>query len=161
MPISRYVSRSMEEGGWIRRMFEIGIALKAQYGEDSVFDLSLGNPIMEPPPEFHEELRRIAQNPLPGMHRYMPNAGYAETRQAVADYVVGRNGTAVWNRRHCDDLRGCRSRQRGAAYDSEPRGRSDYSFALFWRIRLLHPRITTGRRSSCPPMPSLVWTWRR
>ena len=92
MPISRYVSRSMEEGGWIRRMFEIGIALKAQYGEDSVFDLSLGNPIMEPPPEFHEELRRIAQNPLPGMHRYMPNAGYAETRQAVADTLSVETG---------------------------------------------------------------------
>ena len=29
MPISEYVSRSMEEGGWIRRMFEVGIALKA------------------------------------------------------------------------------------------------------------------------------------
>ena len=92
MPISQYVSRSMEEGGWIRRMFEVGIALKAQYGEDSVFDLSLGNPIMEPPPEFHEELRRIAQNPTPGMHRYMPNAGYAETRQAVADTLSGETG---------------------------------------------------------------------
>ena len=71
----------MEEGGWIRRMFETGIALKAQYGDDNVFDLSLGNPIMEPPAEFHAELRRIAQSPTPGMHRYMPNAGYPETRQ--------------------------------------------------------------------------------
>ena len=57
-----------------------------------MFDLSLGNPIMEPPPEFHEELRRIAQNPSPGMHRYMPNAGYAETRQAVADTLSVETG---------------------------------------------------------------------
>ncbi len=82
----------MEEGGWIRRMFEVGIALKAQYGDANVFDLSLGNPIMEPPAEFHNELRRIAQNPSPGMHRYMPNAGYPETRQAVADTLSGETG---------------------------------------------------------------------
>ena len=92
MPISQYVSRSMEEGGWIRRMFEVGIALKAQYGDDNVFDLSLGNPIMEPPEEFHTELLRIAQSPAPGMHRYMPNAGYPETRQAVADTLSAETG---------------------------------------------------------------------
>ncbi len=92
MPISQYVSRSMEEGGWIRRMFEVGIALKSQYGEDNVFDLSLGNPIMEPPEEFHAELRRIAQSPTPGMHRYMPNAGYPETRQVVADALSAETG---------------------------------------------------------------------
>ena len=94
MPISQYVSRAMEEGGWIRRMFETGIALKAQYGEDNVFDLSLGNPIMEPPAEFHAELLRIAQAPMPGMHRYMPNAGYPETRQAVADTLSADTGLA-------------------------------------------------------------------
>ena len=74
----------MEEGGWIRRMFEAGIALKRQYGEDKVFDLSLGNPVVEPPTQFHEELRRLAEVPIKGMHRYMPNAGYPETREAVA-----------------------------------------------------------------------------
>ncbi len=97
MPISQYVSRSMEEGGWIRRMFEVGIALKAQYGAGNVFDLSLGNPIMEPPEEFHAELLRIAQGLIskeigPGMHRYMPNAGYPETRQAVADALSAETG---------------------------------------------------------------------
>ena len=65
-------------------MFEEGAELKARHGAENVFDLSLGNPVMEPPPEFHEELRRLAENPLPGMHRYMANAGYAETRAAVA-----------------------------------------------------------------------------
>ena len=92
MPVSQYVSRAMTEGGWIRRMFEVGIALKAQYGADNVFDLSLGNPVMEPPPEFHAELRRIAQQPTPGMHRYMPNAGYPETRQVVADNLSRATG---------------------------------------------------------------------
>jgi aspartate aminotransferase len=84
MPVSAKVRDYMEQGGWIRRMFEAGIALKAQYGEDKVFDLSLGNPVVEPPEQFRRELLRLAQQPIQGMHRYMPNNGYLETRQAVS-----------------------------------------------------------------------------
>ena len=92
MPISDKVQGFVAQGGWIRRMFEAGIALKAQYGEDNVFDLSLGNPVVEPPSEFHRELRRLAENPIKGMHRYMPNAGYPETRKAVADGLIAETG---------------------------------------------------------------------
>jgi aspartate aminotransferase len=92
MPVSESVRKSIEQGGWIRRMFEAGIALKAQFGEDNVFDLSLGNPVVEPPEEFRQELRRLAENPLPGMHRYMPNPGYMDTRQAVADTLAVETG---------------------------------------------------------------------
>ncbi len=92
MTISHHIRQAMEQGSWIRRMFEAGIALKAQYGADKVFDLSLGNPIMEPPEEFNAELRRLAANPAAGMHRYMPNAGYPETRAAVAATLRGETG---------------------------------------------------------------------
>jgi aspartate aminotransferase len=47
---------------------------------------------MEPPAEFYRELRRLAEHPLPGMHRYMPNAGYAETRAAVAGQLSAETG---------------------------------------------------------------------
>ena len=63
MAVSQKVRRFMEEGGWIRRVFEEGMALKAQIGADKVFDLSLGNPVMEPPQEFHDELRRLDEDP--------------------------------------------------------------------------------------------------
>ena len=92
MPVSNRVRRFMEQGSWIRRMFEEGMVLKQRHGAENVFDLSLGNPVMEPPPEFFEELRRIANNPTPGMHRYMPNAGYAETRGAVAEQLGRETG---------------------------------------------------------------------
>ncbi len=84
MSISDRVRESVAKGSLIRRVWEEGFSLKQQYGEENVFDLSLGNPVMEPPAEFHRELRRLVENPLPGMHRYMPNAGYPETRAAVA-----------------------------------------------------------------------------
>ena len=74
----------MSRGSWIRRMFEEGNRLKEKYGSDNVFDLSLGNPIIEPPPKFKAELKRVANTEIPGMHRYMENAGYRETRTAVA-----------------------------------------------------------------------------
>jgi aspartate aminotransferase len=92
MAVSKKVKTSMEQGSWIRRMFEQGIALKQEHGEDNVFDLSLGNPVMEPPQAFFDELRRIAMDPKPGMHRYMPNAGYVETRAAVAGQLGEETG---------------------------------------------------------------------
>lgn len=92
MAVSKKIKTMMEQGSWIRKMFEEGIALKQQHGDDKVFDLSLGNPIMEPPPEFHDVLRRLAQEPDSGMHRYMPNAGYVETRAAVAGQLGEETG---------------------------------------------------------------------
>ncbi|MXX53535.1 MAG: pyridoxal phosphate-dependent aminotransferase [Dehalococcoidia bacterium] len=92
MAVSNKIRGLLEQGSWIRRMFEEGIALKQQFGDENVFDLSLGNPILEPPDEFFEELRRIVEDPSPGMHRYMPNSGYPETRAAVAAQLSEETG---------------------------------------------------------------------
>ena len=92
MAVSKKIKKHMTEGGWIRKMFEEGIVLKKKFGERNVFDLSLGNPIIEPPEQFRRELRDWADNPRPGMHRYMPNAGYPETRAAVAAHLSSKTG---------------------------------------------------------------------
>jgi aspartate aminotransferase len=92
VPVSDNVSKRMMEGSWIRRMFEEGANLKKRYGEKDVFDLSLGNPVMEPPPEFNQELKKLMKKPAPGMHRYMENAGYADTRAAVAVQLSHETG---------------------------------------------------------------------
>ncbi len=92
MAIASDIQRAMEDSSWIRRMFELGIQLRQERGAENVFDLSLGNPIAEPPAQFFEELRQFAANDAPGVHRYMPNAGYVETRQAVADALADETG---------------------------------------------------------------------
>lgn len=92
MSVSNKIRENMARGSWIRRMFEEGAALKERHGAENVFDLSLGNPITEPPPEFRRELKKLADHPLPGMHRYMENAGYQETRSAVAEELVRETG---------------------------------------------------------------------
>ena len=88
MPIAKKIKASIEHASWIRKMFEEGARLTEQYGEQNVYDFTLGNPTMEPPEELHRELKKIADNPVPGMHRYMHNAGYAETRAAVAEVIA-------------------------------------------------------------------------
>jgi len=92
MPIASHIKKYMADSSWIRRMFELGIAMKKERGEENVFDLSLGNPIMEPPQEFTDELRRLISELPPGSHRYMPNAGYIETRAAVASALAEETG---------------------------------------------------------------------
>ncbi|MFA5308314.1 MAG: pyridoxal phosphate-dependent aminotransferase [Dehalococcoidales bacterium] len=92
MSVSARVKKGMKVGSWIRRMFEEGIAMKKEFGAENVYDLSLGNPIMEPPPEFRRELKRLANEPFPGMHGYMENAGYPATRAAVAAQLAKETG---------------------------------------------------------------------
>ncbi len=87
MAISSKISGFIERASWIRKMFEEGTRLKAIHGEDQVFDFTLGNPSTEPPEAFNKALLNLAQNPQPGMHRYMNNAGYPETREAVAQHL--------------------------------------------------------------------------
>jgi aspartate aminotransferase len=87
MSISAKVRSCIERSSWIRKMFEEGARLRAIHGEENVFDFTIGNPSVEPPAAFHRELLRLAQHPLPGMHRYMSNAGYEETRSAVAEVL--------------------------------------------------------------------------
>jgi len=77
MAIASKVQRCIEGSSWIRKMFEEGARLRAIHGDDQVFDFTIGNPSVEPPEAFRRELLQLAAHPLPGMHRYMSNAGPA------------------------------------------------------------------------------------
>jgi aspartate aminotransferase len=87
MSVSEKIRASIEKSSWIRKMFEEGGRRKAKYGAENVFDFSLGNPNLEPPPRFNQVLQELLSDRASGRHGYMPNAGFVETRQAVADYL--------------------------------------------------------------------------
>ena len=87
MSASERIQESIKRSSWIRKMFEQGSQMKEKYGAGNVFDFSLGNPNLEPPTRFNEVLGKLVNDTVPGRHGYMPNAGYVETRQAVADYL--------------------------------------------------------------------------
>lgn len=84
MSASKKMLEFGQRGSWIRKMFEEGVKMKTQYGTDQVFDFSLGNPDLPPPPEFNQTLRALATDAAPGLHKYMPNGGYPYVREKLA-----------------------------------------------------------------------------
>ena len=93
MAVSTRIQESIKRSSWIRKMFEEGKRRKELYGEENVFDFSLGNPDLEPPHSFKHILKELIEDNTPGLHGYMPNAGFVETRQAVADHLNSYNKT--------------------------------------------------------------------
>jgi aspartate aminotransferase len=91
MTVAKRIKAAIDTSSWIRRMFDEGARRKALFGDDNVFDFSLGNPNIEPPAEFKLILTQLVNDPGEGKHAYMPNAGYQNTRQAVADYLTNHN----------------------------------------------------------------------
>jgi len=87
MAIADNIKNALASSSMIRKMFEEGIQLKKIHGADKVFDFSLGNPDIEPPAVFHELFVKLAQEDQKGSHGYMPNAGFAHVREAVAKKV--------------------------------------------------------------------------
>lgn len=93
--ISQQITTKMNQGSFIRKMFEEGNRLKAIHGADNVFDFSLGNPDLEPPAEVLAAIRKLSLDQTPGRHGYMSNAGYPSTCAAVADRLSRRSGLTV------------------------------------------------------------------
>jgi aspartate aminotransferase len=92
MAIATAIKTALGGQSMIRQMFEEGGRLKKQHGADKVFDFSLGNPDLEPPPEFDEALLRFAKEKTPGSHGYMPNAGFPDAREKIAKKVSREHG---------------------------------------------------------------------
>ena len=95
MALAAKIQDAIERSSWIRKMFEEGARLKALHGSDKVYDFSLGNPDLEPPEKFRQVLSSVIAESPTGAHGYMPNAGYEETRAAVADYVNREEGVRI------------------------------------------------------------------
>ncbi|MFZ7113530.1 MAG: pyridoxal phosphate-dependent aminotransferase [Desulfatiglandales bacterium] len=87
MTVAKKIKTSIDMSSWIRAMFEEGLKRKVKYGVENVFDFSLGNPNLEPPEKLNEVLAALVAEKKAGIHGYMPNPGFIETRDAVAKYL--------------------------------------------------------------------------
>ena len=94
MPIAEKMVRMVEVTAMIKKMFEEGARLKAVHGSDNVFDFSLGNPDVPPPPEFKKVLRELA-NRESLTHGYTPGPGHPHVRKSVADYLSSEHGMEI------------------------------------------------------------------
>lgn len=95
MTVARKMHDFAERSSWIRKMFEEGAKMKAQFGPENVFDFSLGNPDVPPPLRFFEVLRELALHDKPGAHAYMPNGGYPYVREALAHRLSVEQGVDI------------------------------------------------------------------
>ncbi len=95
MSISGVIKESIEKSSWIRKMFEEGAKLKSQFGAENVFDFSLGNPDVEPPADFFKVLQKLAADRTPGIHGYMPNAGFPDVRDSIAEKISAQHGVKL------------------------------------------------------------------
>ncbi len=78
----------------VRAMFEEGNRLRAQFGDENVYDFSLGNPNVPAPKEVNEAIIRLAQEEDPVvLHGYMNNAGFEDVREKIAASINKRFGT--------------------------------------------------------------------
>ena len=94
--LSESMADNVNKGSMIRRMFEAGIAMKREYGEDAVCDFSLGNPDLPPPAAVAEGMRCLADRlDQPFSLGYMPNAGFDWARSALAAHVSKEQGVAL------------------------------------------------------------------
>ena len=90
MPIADKMIKMVDGMAMVKKMFEEGARLKAEHGPENVFDFSLGNPDVPPPPEFSKVLKELVNDDSLN-HGYTPNPGHHHVRQAVADYLSGEH----------------------------------------------------------------------
>jgi aspartate aminotransferase len=92
MPVAEKIAGFIERSSWIRAMFEAGAKLKAEKGEENVYDFSLGNPNLDPPAAFYQVMERLVKQHGVTYHGYMPNAGYPSVRAKVAEHLSRIHG---------------------------------------------------------------------
>lgn len=79
----------------IREIFEFGKKRAAEIGKENVYDFSLGNPSVPAPEKVNETIRKLtSEMPSCALHGYTSAVGDNETRQAIADDLNKRFGTA-------------------------------------------------------------------
>ena len=92
MAVATKIRSFMERASWIRKMFEEGAALKKKFGAENVYDFTLGNPDVPAPAEVDRILGEILKEDVPLKHGYIPNAGFPETRAAIAARLTREQG---------------------------------------------------------------------
>lgn len=86
--ISQRISDILQRGSAIRKAFQEAETLRAQYGAEQVFDLSLGNPSAPVPDTVQKAIHTVAETELD--HSYMADAGYLWVRSRIAESLKSR-----------------------------------------------------------------------
>lgn len=92
--ISEKMKKLLKGNSVIREMFEEGKRLKNIYGEENIFDFSLGNPNLPPPEEVKKAIIELVEKEEPTfLHGYMSNAGFEDVREKIANSINNKFST--------------------------------------------------------------------
>ncbi len=93
--IAKKMQSLVDNNSVIRQMFEEGRKMAKEFGEENVYDFSLGNPNVPAPEKVKETIGRLIleEDPI-SLHGYMSNAGYPEVRAKIAASLNKRFGTS-------------------------------------------------------------------
>ncbi len=82
--ISEKMQKLVEDNSAIREMFEEGKRLRKIYGDENVYDFSLGNPSLPAPKKINESIIKTVQTEDSCfLHGYMSNSGYEDVREKL------------------------------------------------------------------------------
>lgn len=99
--LAERVAAYLENASWIRRMFELGAQLKSRFGDENVYDFSLGNPDLPAPPAVMEGLNEFARRSHePFAFGYMPNGGFPWLREKLAQHLSHEQNVKL----HAEDV---------------------------------------------------------
>ncbi len=86
--ISEKMKKLLQNNSVVREMFEEGKRLKKIYGEENVYDFSLGNPSIPAPSKVNETIINIVKKEESCMlHGYMSNSGFEDVREKIANSI--------------------------------------------------------------------------
>lgn len=94
--ISNKMKTMVSNSSVIRAMFEEGKRLSEIYGEENVFDYSIGNPNIEAPSEIKDIIIKILNEENTNkLHGYMNNSGYEDVRDGIAENINVKYNTKL------------------------------------------------------------------
>lgn len=92
--LSKLMTDRIKNRSSIRVAFERAEALKSTFGEENVFDFSIGNPKATCPADINIGFDESCDiNPT--IHGYMQSAGYIDVRQAIVDDLNSKHSTNI------------------------------------------------------------------
>ena len=91
--ISEKMSKLLERSAAMSSMYTESARLKEKYGAENVYDFGMGNPNLPAPDSIRETSIRVLQETDPWyLHHYMPNNGFPEAREKIAESLNRRFG---------------------------------------------------------------------
>ena len=86
--ISNKMQKLLQNNSVVREMFEEGKKLKKIYGEENVYDFSLGNPSIPAPKKINDKILEILEKEDScTLHGYMSNSGFEDVREKIANSI--------------------------------------------------------------------------